>query len=285
MKYRVPFSVSLALLAASPAWAISEIAVKESAAVASPVSPETEEALAEELNALGEPLPVVKKVPAPAPVVPAPQKPVAVKPVPKAPAVEAKESIPTLEIDEDEDGEPVMVEKAEPPKVETVEDAPVVMDEPTNPVMPEKPTKKATAAVQPKKPVVAEKPTPREIPLIETINPTRVGPEVNYVTGGIGEDEAREMEVVRGDYNLQVMSASNSGAFVGDANVIIMRGATEEMLNVISGPLLYVNLPAGTYTMMAHLGEQKKKQVFKVTNKAKPTRIHLGWKEAAKPSK
>ena len=84
------------------------------------------------------------------------------------------------------------------------------------------------------------------------------------------------------------MSASTEGAFVGDAHVVITRkngAGTEEMLNVVAGPLLNVKLPEGTYTLDAELGAQKKHQVFTVSKKGNPARIHLGWKVPAHLSK
>ena len=124
----------------------------------------------------------------------------------------------------------------------------------------------------------------RDIPLIETQNPVESSPDINYVTGGIGEDEKASIEAAKGDYNLHVMSASTSGAFVGDARVIISTKSgseTKEMLNVVAGPLLYVKLPAGSYALDASLGEQKKHQDFTIGGKQPAANVHLGWKVTA----
>jgi hypothetical protein len=121
----------------------------------------------------------------------------------------------------------------------------------------------------------------RDIPMIDTQNPVESSPDVNYVTGGIGDEERSSIESAKGDYNLHVMSASINGAFVGDARVSIsskVGSETKEMLNVVAGPLLYVKLPAGSYVLNAQLGEQKKQQVFTVGTKGAPVNVHLGWK-------
>ncbi len=143
--------------------------------------------------------------------------------------------------------------------------------------------KEKTPAV-PTKGVSAKEPESREIPLIERSNEAVSHADVTFVTGGIGDDEKQAIEASKADYNLHVMSASNSGAFVGEARVRITRkkgNESETMLSIISGPLLYVRLPAGTYLLEATLGEQSKRQSFTVAAKGKPAHVHLGWKVAA----
>ena len=116
----------------------------------------------------------------------------------------------------------------------------------------------------------------RDITLINTQNPVESSPDVNYVTGGIGDDERSSIESAKGDYNLHVMSASTNGAFVGDARVVISSNG-KEMLNVVAGPLLYVKLPAGKYALDAVLGAQKKHQDFTIGGKQATANVHLGW--------
>jgi hypothetical protein len=143
----------------------------------------------------------------------------------------------------------------------------------------------ATAPVAPKAPAKPAAPAkaaePKEIPLIETKNDVTSHADVTYVTGGIGADEQEAIQAAKADYNLHIMSASINGAFVGDARVVIVRtkGADKEvMLNVVSGPLLYVRLPEGSYSLEATLGEQVKRQNFTVSKKGAAVNIHLGWK-------
>jgi hypothetical protein len=147
-------------------------------------------------------------------------------------------------------------------------------------------TSKEKPAAKPAK-AAAKEPEPRDIPLIERSDNAVSHPDVTYVTGGIGEGEKSAIEASKADYNLHVMSASASGAFVGDAQVLITRKKGKEqetMLSVITGPLLYVRLPAGTYLLEARLGEQAKRQSFTVAAKGKSANIHLSWKVAATPA-
>lgn len=132
------------------------------------------------------------------------------------------------------------------------------------------------------KPVERSTEPPRDIPMIEMSHESHSHPEVTFVTGGIGDDERQAIEAAKADYNLYVMSASTTGAFVGDSRVIIMRkadGKDEEMLSVTAGPVLYVRLPAGSYTLYAKLGEETKKQNFTIHQKGAATRVGLQWKQ------
>lgn len=122
----------------------------------------------------------------------------------------------------------------------------------------------------------------KEIPLLDTSRTAHKFDEVKFVTGGVGEDERREIEAARGAYNLHITSAGVGGEFVDNARVIIRDAAGEEALDVEAGPLLYVVLPAGKYTLEATLGEQVKQQKFTITAKTKDARVHLGWKAQGK---
>jgi hypothetical protein len=139
------------------------------------------------------------------------------------------------------------------------------------------------AAKKPAKAQAEPKPMPREIPLIETKNEVVASPDVRYITGGIGEDEARQIIASKSDYNLHIMSADATAAFVGDAHVVIARKdgkVAETVLDVVSGPLLYVALPPGEYGLSATLGEQHKEQTFSIKPKGAARAIHLGWKSS-----
>lgn len=121
----------------------------------------------------------------------------------------------------------------------------------------------------------------KEIPLIDTAYEGRSSDDVSYVTGGIGNGEREAIEASKADYNLHITSAAVSGEFVGDTSIIINRmhgSETEEVLNVESGPLLYVRLPAGNYHLAAEQGGQIKEQKFAVNAQGKTSPIRLSWK-------
>lgn len=124
---------------------------------------------------------------------------------------------------------------------------------------------------------------PRDIPMIEPIGESKSHEDVTFVTGGVGAEERAFIEATKGDYNLHITNASETSAFVDDARVSIYRAnADEQMLDVTAGPLLYVRLPAGNYTLLAVKGTQTIRQNFKAPKKGAPAKLVLTWKAKKK---
>ena len=74
---------------------------------------------------------------------------------------------------------------------------------------------------------------------------------INYLSGGIGEDESRAIQQASG-YNLHmIFSIGVEDKYVPDVGVVIERvpGQTVLSLNQ-AGPLVYVQLPPGKYTVV-----------------------------------
>lgn len=118
----------------------------------------------------------------------------------------------------------------------------------------------------------------RDIEPEDTTPPIEPKASVNFVTGGVGEDERAAIEAAKADYNVHITSARNDGAFVDDAYVTITTKAGEEVLEAMIGPLLYVQLPAGSYVLEATARDQKKTHNFTITSAKKTANIHLTWK-------
>jgi hypothetical protein len=149
---------------------------------------------------------------------------------------------------------------------------------PQAPVMAPAPAPKSVPFAAPVKP---EAPKARPIPLIKTQREATVAADVTYVAGGIGEDELASIKASKADYNVHMLSAASSGAFVGDIQVNITNAAGEVVLDVSGGPLIYVKLPQGKYTLVATLGEQQKKQSITIGKNTRSVPITLSWKVAA----
>lgn len=134
---------------------------------------------------------------------------------------------------------------------------------------------------KPRPKAVKSKKTTKEIPLIDTSREAKSSEDVNFVTGGVGDDERESIEASKADYNLHVTSARADGAFLGDTNVVITRingHESVEVLRVDAGPLLYVKLPAGTYTLDAQVeGSVTKQHKFTIGTNGKPATISLRW--------
>jgi hypothetical protein len=116
---------------------------------------------------------------------------------------------------------------------------------------------------------------PQQADAYTSLQPMQSG-EIRYVTGGIGDDERNAMKAMEKDYDLRVMSASRSGAFVGDTKINIMSSNGGPVLTTVAGPLFYADLPNGKYVVEAGNEGQTKRQNVVIAH-GKPVYVHLSW--------
>ena len=76
---------------------------------------------------------------------------------------------------------------------------------------------------------------------------------IEYVTGGVGEDERLSLDAARKDFNLELVFADRaSGSYLSDVEVTLLdRGGREVLKTVTRGPRLLARLPPGAYKVMA----------------------------------
>lgn len=76
---------------------------------------------------------------------------------------------------------------------------------------------------------------------------------VQYVSGGIGEDQQRAIKDLRGEYNLHITFAQiKTGHYVSGVSVSIADRNGEKFADIDdAGPILLTDLPAGTYLVNA----------------------------------
>lgn len=75
---------------------------------------------------------------------------------------------------------------------------------------------------------------------------------IQYSTGGIGVEDRAEMKGAAGAFNVLLMFGQPTGQFVVADSVTIRKGTVEVLQVTDAGPLLYMNLPYGTYTVEAN---------------------------------
>ena len=75
---------------------------------------------------------------------------------------------------------------------------------------------------------------------------------VTYVTGGAGSEAVELLRSMERDFNLKLVFADTTGAYLGDVKVTIVAASGQVVLDATSeGPLLMAKLPAGAYQIEA----------------------------------
>ncbi|MDP2625862.1 MAG: carboxypeptidase-like regulatory domain-containing protein [Candidatus Rokubacteria bacterium] len=87
--------------------------------------------------------------------------------------------------------------------------------------------------------------------LLLTFNMARAA-DVPYISGGAGADERQELLAKERDYNLKIIVADTSGAYLANVQVVIESARKERVLDTtMDGPILLAKLAPGTYTIRA----------------------------------
>jgi len=98
-----------------------------------------------------------------------------------------------------------------------------------------------------------------------------------YMTGGFGIDSRAQMEKAAGHYNLKVVVASASGAYLADAMITIKNTAGNVVFKtMMDGPWLMVKLPKGSYRVMATIDDRRETRKVSVSSYLKTLTFH--WK-------
>jgi hypothetical protein len=100
---------------------------------------------------------------------------------------------------------------------------------------------------------------------------------VTYVTGGAGTEAVDQLKSMEKDFNLKLVFASTSGAYVSDVKVTIVDARGQTVLDVTSeGPLLMAKLTPGGYQVNAAFGGRlESRKVTVAANKL--TTLDFRW--------
>jgi hypothetical protein len=82
-------------------------------------------------------------------------------------------------------------------------------------------------------------------------NPSAQAGGIRYAAGGVGLDARAEMQGLAASHNVLIKFAEASGEYLVPDTVSVRQGNADVLKIANSGPLLYVNLPNGTYTVLA----------------------------------
>ncbi|MBV4460824.1 carboxypeptidase regulatory-like domain-containing protein [Pseudomonas sp. COR58] len=102
---------------------------------------------------------------------------------------------------------------------------------------------------------------------------------INYLSGGIGLDESRAIQQSAG-YNLHMTFAVGvQNLYTSDVDVVIQKTTGQPVLSLNQiGPLLYAQLPAGKYTVVATRNGEVRRDVADIGNgPARNLVFHWNW--------
>ncbi len=100
---------------------------------------------------------------------------------------------------------------------------------------------------------------------------------VMYMTGGVGVESRTAMNQAEDNYNLKVVVASTTGAYLADALVTIKDAAGKTIFQAMTdGPWLLVKLPKGTYRVKAAIEDRQETRGVSVSKRLKTIFFH--WK-------
>jgi hypothetical protein len=104
---------------------------------------------------------------------------------------------------------------------------------------------------------------------------------IAYLSGGIGEDESRAIQQTTG-YNLHMtFSVGTGNEYIPDVSVVIQKAPGQTVLTLNdAGPLVYVKLPAGKYTVIATRKGETRQDVADVGSGAARNLV-FHWNDAS----
>jgi hypothetical protein len=95
-----------------------------------------------------------------------------------------------------------------------------------------------------------------------------------YVSGGIGEDEVQLADAISRYFNLQLVFAERTGAFLADVDLHITDAAGQTVLDTVSeGPMFLAKVPPGRYRVAAEANGQVRTATVDASRGAKRTTL------------
>jgi hypothetical protein len=99
-----------------------------------------------------------------------------------------------------------------------------------------------------------------------------------YLYGGVGSDERDMVEKRGAAYNVKLSFAAKGGAFLSDVKLVIADKKSGEIVSVVTdGPLFFIQLPPGIYTVIATFRNETKEIRALAVGKDKTVRRTLIW--------
>ena len=104
---------------------------------------------------------------------------------------------------------------------------------------------------------------------------------ITYLSGGIGLDESKSIQQTQG-YNLHMTFAVGAqNEYTADVDVLIQKAPGQTVLTLSeAGPLVYVKLPAGKYSVIASRNGQERRDVADIGTGGAARNLVFHWDDA-----
>lgn len=103
---------------------------------------------------------------------------------------------------------------------------------------------------------------------------------LNFINGGISEEQAEDIRRTAKNFSLQVLFSGGAvGGWLTDVSMMILDGNGKTVFwKKSSGPMLYIDLPAGDYQVIGRYNGERQSKRLTLTGE-KPQRVILNWKD------
>lgn len=103
---------------------------------------------------------------------------------------------------------------------------------------------------------------------------------IPYVSGGVGSEEREQFAAIGKNYNLKLVFAFKSGAYLSDVQVDISDSIGKKVLSAVAeGPWFFTNLPPGKFTITATMMGKEKQNKVNIGKDKKQTTLRFSWNE------
>lgn len=103
--------------------------------------------------------------------------------------------------------------------------------------------------------------------------------DLRFVSGGVGIDERRALERVAPGFDIKVVLSTATGHLLGGGQIKVMDSRGNLVLNTVSdGPVFLLDVPAGSYTIEAIVGDRVQGTRFEASGGAEPQPAYLTWR-------